>query len=109
MQNPPSLPLTVEEMDHVYELPYMRKWHPSYDKLGGVPALKEIKFSLTSNRGCFGGCSFCALTFHQGRRIQIRSQESILKEAEILIKDPEFKGYIHDVGGYNGRFSSYGL
>ena len=104
MQNPPSLPLTVEEMDHVYELPYMRKWHPSYDKLGGVPALKEIKFSLTSNRGCFGGCSFCALTFHQGRRIQIRSQESILKEAEILIKDPEFKGYIHDVGGPTADF-----
>ena len=91
-------------MDHVYELPYMRKWHPSYDKLGGVPALKEIKFSLTSNRGCFGGCSFCALTFHQGRRIQIRSQESILKEAEILIKDPEFKGYIHDVGGPTADF-----
>ena len=104
MQNPPSLPLTVEEMDHVYELPYMRKWHPSYDKLGGGPALKEIKFSLTSNRGCFGGCSFCALTFHQGRRIQIRSQESILKEAEILIKDPEFKGYIHDVGGPTADF-----
>ena len=104
VQNPPSLPLTVEEMDHVYELPYMRKWHPSYDKLGGVPALKEIKFSLTSNRGCFGGCSFCALTFHQGRRIQIRSQESILKEAEILIKDPEFKGYIHDVGGPTADF-----
>ena len=104
VQNPPSLPLTVEEMDHVYELPYMRTWHPSYDKLGGVPALKEIKFSLTSNRGCFGGCSFCALTFHQGRRIQVRSQESILKEAKILTKDPEFKGYIHDVGGPTADF-----
>ena len=100
VQNPPSLPLTQEEMDHVYELPYMRAWHPSYDKLGGVPALKEIKFSLTSNRGCFGGCSFCALTFHQGRRIQVRSQESIIKEAELIIKDPDFKGYIHDVGGH---------
>ena len=97
VQNPPSLPLTQEEMDHVYELPYMRAWHPSYDKLGGVPALKEIKFSLTSNRGCFGGCSFCALTFHQGRRIQVRSQESI-------IKDPDFKGYIHDVGGPTADF-----
>ena len=78
-------------MDHVYELPYMRAWHPSYDKLGGVPALKEIKFSLTSNRGCFGGCSFCALTFHQGRRIQVRSQESIIKEAELIMKDPDLK------------------
>ena len=97
VQNPPSLPLTQEEMDHVYELPYMRAWHPSYDKLGGVPALKEIKFSLTSNRGCFGGCSFCALTFHQGRRIQVRIQESI-------IKDPDFKGYIHDVGGPTADF-----
>ena len=104
VQNPPSLPLTQEEMDHVYELPYMRAWHPSYDKLGGVPALKEIKFSLTSNRGCFGGCSFCALTFHQGRRIQVRSQESIIKEAELIIKDPDFKGYIHDVGGPTADF-----
>ena len=99
VQNPPSLPLTQEEMDHVYELPYMRAWHPSYDKLGGVPALKEIKFSLTSNRGCFGGCSFCALTF-----IQVRSQESIIKEAELIIKDPDFKGYIHDVGGPTADF-----
>ena len=90
VQNPPSLPLTQEEMDHVYELPYMRAWHPSYDKLGGVPALKEIKFSLTSNRGCFGGCSFCALTFHQGRRIQVRSQESIIKEAELIIKQLKY-------------------
>ena len=104
VQNPPSLPLTQEEMDHVYELPYMRAWHPSYDKLGGVPALKEIKFSLTSNRGCFGGCSFCALTFHQGRRIQVRSQESIIKEAELIIKDSDFKGYIHDVGGPTADF-----
>lgn len=104
VQNPPSLPLTTEEMDHVYELPYQRTWHPSYDKDGGVPALKEVKFSLTSNRGCFGGCSFCALTFHQGRRVQVRSHESILREARLLIKDPEFKGYIHDVGGPTADF-----
>ncbi len=104
VQNPPSLPLTMEEMDHVYELPYMRTWHPSYDKLGGVPAIEEVKFSLVSNRGCFGGCSFCALTYHQGRRIQVRSHESIIKEAEIMIKDPAFKGYIHDVGGPTADF-----
>ncbi len=104
VQNPPSLPLTQKEMDHVYELPYMRAWHPSYDALGGVPAFKEVKFSLTSCRGCFGGCSFCALTFHQGRRIQARSQESILKEARLLTKDPDFKGYIHDVGGPTADF-----
>ena len=99
VQNPPSLPLTEEEMDEVYELPYMRAWHPSYDAAGGVPALAEVKFSLASCRGCFGGCSFCALTFHQGRRIQVRSQESLLREAEMLTEDPDFKGYIHDVGG----------
>lgn len=99
VQNPPALPLTTEEMDEVYELPYMRAWHPSYDAVGGVPALSEIKFSLTSNRGCFGGCSFCALTFHQGRRLQVRSHESILREAKLLTQDPDFKGYIHDVGG----------
>ena len=104
VQNPPSLPLTQEEMDHVYELPYMRAWHPSYDKLGGVPALKEIKFSLTSNRGCFGGCSFCALTFHQGRIIQTRSHESIIDEAKQIIQEPDFKGYIHDVGGPTANF-----
>ena len=104
VQNPPSLPLTQEEMDHVYELPYMRAWHPSYDKLGGVPALKEIKFSLTSNRGCFGGCSFCALTFHQGRIVQTRSHESILKEAVEYTKESDFKGYIHDVGGPTADF-----
>ena len=99
VQNPPSLPLTEEEMDEVYELPYMRAWHPSYDEAGGVPALAEVKFSLASCRGCFGGCSFCALTFHQGRRIQVRSQESLLKEAEKFTEDPDFKGYVHDVGG----------
>ncbi len=104
VQNPPALPLTMEEMDHVYELPYMRTWHPSYNKLGGVPAIEEVKFSLVSNRGCFGGCSFCALTYHQGRRIQVRSHESILREAQIMIKDPDFKGYIHDVGGPTADF-----
>ncbi len=104
VQNPPQPPLTTEEMDSVYDLPYMRTYHPSYEAQGGVPAIKEIKFSLISNRGCFGGCSFCALTFHQGRTIQVRSHESILKEAQTLIKDPEFKGYIHDVGGPTANF-----
>ena len=101
---PPSDPLTMKEMDEIYALPYTRVWHPSYDKKGGVPAYKEIKFSLCSSRGCFGGCSFCALTFHQGRVIQARSHESILREAEILTRDPEFKGYIHDVGGPTANF-----
>ena len=104
VQNPPSLPLTTEEMDAVYDLPYMRTYHPSYEQLGGVPAISEIKFSLVSNRGCFGGCNFCALTFHQGRIIQSRSHESILREAELMIQDKEFKGYIHDVGGPTANF-----
>ena len=104
VQNPPQKPLTVEEMDHVYDLPYCRSYHPSYEKLGGVPAISEIKFSLTSNRGCFGACSFCALTFHQGRIIQVRSHESIVKEARAMTQDPEFKGYIHDVGGPTANF-----
>ena len=104
VQNPPQPPLTTEEMDAVYDLPYMRTYHPSYEALGGVPAIAEIKFSLISNRGCFGGCSFCALTFHQGRVIQARSHESLLKEAELLTKDPDFKGYIHDVGGPTANF-----
>jgi uncharacterized radical SAM protein YgiQ len=104
VQNPPALPLTEIEMDDIYSLPYMRTYHPSYEALGGVPAISEIRFSLISNRGCFGGCSFCALTFHQGRRIQVRSQESIIKEAELIIKDPDFKGYIHDVGGPTADF-----
>ena len=88
----------------MYALPYMRAYHPSYEAAGGVPALQEIKFSLTSNRGCFGGCSFCALTFHQGRILQTRSHESILAEAKEMIKEPDFKGYIHDVGGPTGNF-----
>ena len=104
VQNPPQPPLTTEEMDSVYDLPYMRTYHPSYEEKGGVPAISEIKFSLISNRGCFGGCSFCALTFHQGRTVQVRSHESILKEAELLTKDPDFKGYIHDVGGPTANF-----
>ena len=104
VQNPPQKPLSMAEMDAVYELPYMRTYHPSYEEKGGVPAVSEIRFSLISNRGCFGGCSFCALTFHQGRTVQVRSHESILKEAELLIKDPDFKGYIHDVGGPTANF-----
>ena len=91
-------------MDLVYGLPYMRTYHPSYEKDGGVPAIKEIKFSLISNRGCFGGCSFCALTFHQGRIVQTRSHESLLKEANEMVKDKDFKGYIHDVGGPTANF-----
>ncbi|MDO4939371.1 MAG: YgiQ family radical SAM protein [Lachnospiraceae bacterium] len=104
VQNPPARPLTMQEMDDVYELPYMNSYHPSYEKDGGVPAIKEIKFSLTSNRGCFGGCSFCALAFHQGRVVQSRSHESLLKEAKAMTEDKEFKGYIHDVGGPTANF-----
>ncbi|MBQ3214697.1 MAG: YgiQ family radical SAM protein, partial [Oscillospiraceae bacterium] len=104
VQNPPQKPLSTEEMDAVYALPYMRTWHPSYAKAGGVPAIEEVKFSLVSNRGCFGACSFCALTFHQGRIIQTRSHESILAEAELMTKDKDFKGYIHDVGGPTANF-----
>ena len=104
VQNPPQKPLTREEMDAVYELPYMRTWHPSYAKKGGVPAIEEVQFSLVSNRGCFGACSFCALTFHQGRIIQTRSHESILCEAEQMVKHKDFKGYIHDVGGPTANF-----
>ena len=104
VQNPPAKPLTQTEMDEVYALPYMRNYHPSYEKDGGVPAIREIKFSLISNRGCFGGCSFCALTFHQGRIIQTRSHESIIDEAKQIIQEPDFKGYIHDVGGPTGNF-----
>ncbi len=104
VQTPPAKPLNTEEMDDVYRLPYERTYHPSYEEKGGVPAISEIKFSLISNRGCFGGCSFCALTFHQGRTIQIRSHESIVDEANLIIKEPDFKGYIHDVGGPTANF-----
>ncbi len=104
VQNPASKPLTQKEMDQVYGLPYMRGYHPSYEELGGVPAVKEIKFSLISSRGCFGACSFCALTFHQGRIIQARSHESLVREAGLLTREPDFKGYIHDVGGPTADF-----
>ena len=104
VQNPPAMLLTTQEMDDIYALPYMRNYHPSYEKDGGVPALNEIKFSITNNRGCFGGCSFCALTFHQGRIIQVRSHQSIIEEAKLMTKDPDFKGYIHDVGGPTANF-----
>ena len=104
VQNPPAKPLSQSEMDQVYSLPYMRTYHPSYEVAGGVPAICEVKFSLVSNRGCYGGCSFCALTFHQGRIIQTRSHESILAEANKMVWDPDFKGYIHDVGGPTANF-----
>ena len=104
VQNPPAKPLTTQEMDDIYALPFMRAYHPSYEKDGGIPALSEIKFSLTSNRGCFGDCNFCALTFHEGRIVQARSHKSILDEAKTCLKDPDFKGYIHDVGGPTAEF-----
>lgn len=104
VQNPPQEPLSTQEMDDIYALPYMRNYHPMYEPMGGIPAMSEIRFSLISNRGCFGGCSFCALTFHQGRTIQVRSHASILKEAELITRDPGFKGYIHDVGGPTANF-----
>ncbi|BCN30546.1 YgiQ family radical SAM protein [Anaeromicropila herbilytica] len=104
VQNPPSKPLSQGEMDRVYSLPYMRDFHPIYKEQGGIPAIEELKFSLVNNRGCFGGCSFCALTFHQGRIIQTRSHESILNEAQLLIWDKDFKGYINDVGGPTANF-----
>ena len=104
VQNPPAYPLTEQEMDDVYHLPFMRTYHPMYEKKGGIPAIEEIRFSLTSNRGCFGGCNFCALTFHQGRIVQVRSHESLLEEAVEMTKDPDFKGYIHDVGGPTADF-----
>lgn len=104
VQNPPAYPLTQMEMDDMYDLPYMNNYHPIYESKGGIPAISEIKFSLTSNRGCFGGCSFCALTFHQGRIIQTRSHESLIREAEQMTHDPDFKGYIHDVGGPTANF-----
>jgi uncharacterized radical SAM protein YgiQ len=104
VQNKPAAPLTEQEMDDVYAYSYARTYHPMYDKVGGIPAIKEIKFSLVSNRGCFGGCSFCALTFHQGRMLQTRSHESIIEEAKLIISDPDFKGYIHDVGGPTADF-----
>lgn len=104
VQNPPAMPLTGEEMDEIYDLPYQRTYHPMYEKAGGVPAIKEVKFSLVSQRGCFGGCNFCAIVSHQGRIIQRRSHASILREAKLLTELPDFKGYIHDVGGPTANF-----
>ena len=104
VQNPPMLPLTTKELDAVYALPYMRAYHPMYEAEGGIPAISEVKFSLTSCRGCYGACNFCALTFHQGRIVQSRSHESILREAEKITWEPDFKGYIHDVGGPTADF-----
>ena len=104
VQNTPSMPLTTSEFDNSYSLPYMRTYHPIYEKDGGVPAIEEVKFSLISNRGCFGSCSFCALTFHQGRVVQARSHQSIINEAKKLVWEEGFKGYIHDVGGPTANF-----
>lgn len=104
VQNPPAFPLDGEELDKIYELPYMGTYHPIYEKDGGVPAIDEVKFSITSSRGCFGACSFCALTFHQGRTVSARTEESILREAEKLTQAGDFKGYIHDVGGPTANF-----
>ena len=104
VQNPPMPPLEREELDHVYSLPYMRTYHPSYEKEGGVPAIEEVRFSITHNRGCFGACNFCALAFHQGRTVRSRSEESVLAEAKLITELPDFKGYIHDVGGPTANF-----
>lgn len=104
IQNPPQEPLEQEELDMLYELPYMRDYHPSYESEGGVPAIEEVKFSITANRGCFGGCAFCAITYHQGREVRGRSKESVVKEAELLKEQKDFKGYIHDVGGPTANF-----
>ncbi len=107
IQLPPQPPLTTEELDEVYDLPYMRNYHPMYESMGGIKAIEEVKFSLSCNRGCYGNCNFCALAFHQGRVVTSRSDESLIKEAEIMIKDPDFKGYIHDVGGPTANFRDY--
>lgn len=104
VQNPPQPPLEREELDILYELPFMRDYHPSYEEDGGVPAIEEVKFSITANRGCFGGCAFCAITYHQGREVRSRSRESIVREAELLKQQDGFKGYIHDIGGPTANF-----
>ncbi|MBR2901272.1 MAG: YgiQ family radical SAM protein [Clostridia bacterium] len=108
VQNPPMPPLTRKELDAVYSLPYMRTYHPSYDNLGGVPGIEEVKFSVTHNRGCFGGCNFCSIAFHQGRTVTSRSIASCVKEAEQIAAMPDFKGYIHDVGGPSANFRTNG-
>ena len=104
VQNPPMPPLEREELDRVYSLPFMRNYHPVYEKDGGVPAITEVKFSITHNRGCFGGCNFCALAFHQGRTVRSRSIESVVEEAKKITELPDFKGYIHDIGGPTANF-----
>ena len=104
VQNPPMRPLNTDELDHVYSLPYERYYHPSYETLGGVPGIKEVEFSITHNRGCFGACNFCSLAFHQGRAVTVRSEENVIKEAESFLKNPRFKGYISDVGGPTANF-----
>ena len=106
--NPPDEPLSAKELDEVYELPYTRRPHPMYDKDGGVPAISEVEFSLTANRGCAGACAFCAITFHQGRVLQSRSEDSLVREAEALTRQPGFTGYIHDVGGPTANFYGQG-
>ena len=106
VQNPPMPPLTTEEMDEVYSLPFMRDYHPSYEAQGGIPGIAEVKFSLIHNRGCFGACNFCALAFHQGRSISVRSHKSVIEEAKKITQMPDFKGYIHDVGGPTANFRS---
>ncbi|MTI66650.1 MAG: YgiQ family radical SAM protein [Firmicutes bacterium] len=104
VQNPPATPLNREELDIIYSLKYTKEYHPIYEKMGGIPAIREVKFSILSSRGCFGGCSFCAIAFHQGRHVQSRSQESIINEAKEITKLKDFKGYIHDVGGPTANF-----
>ncbi|MDD6251174.1 MAG: YgiQ family radical SAM protein, partial [Oscillospiraceae bacterium] len=104
IQNPPMPPLTTEEMDKVYSLPFMRTYHPSYEALGGVPGIEEVKFSIIHNRGCYGACNFCSLAYHQGRQISVRSHESVIEEAKRITEMPDFKGYIHDVGGPTANF-----
>ncbi len=104
VQNPPMPPLSTAEMDHIYALPFMRNYHPSYEPLGGVPGIEEVKFSLAHNRGCFGACNFCSIAYHQGRQVTVRSHESVIREAKLLTEMPDFKGYIHDVGGPTANF-----
>ena len=104
VQNPPSMPLATEELDRVYALPFMRDYHPSYEALGGVPGIAEVKFSVIHNRGCTGACNFCALAYHQGRMVTCRSHDSVVREVEQIVKMPDFKGYIHDVGGPTANF-----
>lgn len=104
VQNPPMPPLSTEELDNIYELPFMRNYHPSYEPLGGVPGIEEVKFSLAHNRGCFGACNFCSIAYHQGRQVTVRSHESVIREAKLLTEMPDFKGYIHDVGGPTANF-----